>query len=86
MLPKDGAWYGRYLVVFADALRIQLKELEYHVLETVADADSVNDKYEVKWGGPAVRFRVFRRVDNVVMKDKFDSKVAAAHWMNQQRT
>lgn len=82
ILPKDGAWYGRFLVVFCDALRIKLVELEYRVLDAITEAELVNDKYEVKWGGPVVRFRVIRKIDGLVMKENFQDKTAASAWMS----
>src|SRR3990167_8347282 len=64
VIPKDGAWYGRYLVIFADNLNVRLKELEYHVLDEVPANLTESDKYIVKWAGPIARFRVQRKADN----------------------
>lgn len=75
--PKDGAWYGRYLVLFADPVRVVVKELEFHKLDGVPVEDS--DDYRVKWAGTS--FRVIRAADNAVMKDGFSRKDDATEWM-----
>ena len=75
--PKDGAWYGRYLVLFADSVRVTIKELEYHSLEGVTVEES--DDYKVKWAGTS--FRVVRTTDNTVIKEGFARKEEATDWM-----
>jgi hypothetical protein len=79
IMPLDGAWYGIYLVLYADAIQAKLVELSFHDLGGVA-VDAGGEFY-VKWGSPAVKFRVLRTSDDSVLKDGFDKKEQAERWM-----
>ena len=81
VFPKGGAWYGRYLVTYADSAQVRLRELEYVDLDEVLPEELENGQYEVKWAGPVARHRVIRKSDKHVMRDKFASKAEASHWM-----
>ena len=85
-IPKDGKWYGVYLVLYADQVSAQLKELSFHSLETLSDPSEAADKYEVKWISPPVRFGIIRKADNVTIKDRFQTKEEAIAWKHQNLT
>ena len=81
IMPKDGAWYGVYLVLYADNLNVSIKELQHYILEDVDPADLDSDAFFIEWGSPAVKFRVIRKADNSVMKDQLKTKNDAIKWM-----
>jgi hypothetical protein len=86
IMPVDGAWYGIYLVLYSDVLQARLVELSFHSLEKVSLV--TEGEFYVKWGSPAVKFRVHRTSDNKVLKEGFDRKEDAERWMltNMVRT
>lgn len=82
-MPRDGAWYGIYLVIYADHLQAKLKEIGFWDLDTLSEPESETDEYDVKWISPPVRFGVIRKSDKSVIKDKFQTKEQAYAWKNQ---
>ena len=83
VIPKGGAWYGRYLVTFADQAQVRLKELEYVLLdETPPDVVNSDGKFEVKWAGPVALWRIIRKEDKHLMREKMASRQEAYNWMN----
>ncbi len=82
-MPRDGKWYGIYLVLYADQSQAKLKELSFHVLDDVEDSVVESDPYLVKFISPPVRYGVIRKADNHVMKDKFQTREAALEWKHQ---
>ena len=81
VLPKDGSWYGRYLVLYVDSIQARVKELEFHVLEEVAEAQDDSGPYAIKWSGPAAKFRIVRKADGKILKEGFGTRGEAAAWM-----
>ena len=82
-MPRDGAWYGIYLVIYADHLQAKIKELGFWDLDTLSEPEAESDDYEVKWISPPVRFGVRRKSDGEIVKDKFQTKEQAYAWKNQ---
>ena len=82
-MPKDGRWYGVYLVLYADQSQAQVKELSFHDLDMVKESEVSSDPYLVKFISPPVRYGVIRKADNHVMKDKFQTRGEAEEWKNQ---
>ena len=85
-MPKDGKWYGIYLVLYADQSQAKLKELAFYDLEKMEAPDSDSDPYIVKFISPPVRYGIIRKSDNHVMKDKFQTKEEAMGWKHQNLT
>ena len=83
VMPRDGARYGLYLVIFADRVSARVKELGFWPLENIKPEDVDNGAFFVKWIAPPVRFGVMRKVDNTVVKDGFQTKEDAIVWMKQ---
>ena len=84
-MPKDGAWYGKWLVIFADAnnFQVKLKELAFYPLEELSEPELEGDPYLVKWISPPVRFGIIRKADKAVIKDRFETKEQAYAWKAQ---
>lgn len=82
-LPKDGAWYGIYLVLYADNISARVVELEFYQLEVLSEPEVDTDPYFVKWISPPVKWGVIRRVDKSVAKDGFATKSQAEAWKHQ---
>ena len=82
-MPRDGNWYGVYLVIYADQSHARVKELSFHDLDSVADPSVEADQYFVKFISPPVRYGVIRKSDNHVMKDRFQTRESALDWKHQ---
>src|SRR3990167_1232526 len=82
-IPKDGLWYGVYLVLYADQLQAKLKELSFYSLEALEEPGSVADPYIVEWISPPVKYGIRRKADKHVMKDGFHTKDQAIAWKMQ---
>ncbi len=81
IMPKDGAWYGVYLVTYADKIRVRVHELSFHNLDAATPEDLEDSDRYIKWSGPVAKFRVIRKSDDVVLKEGLGSKVEAMKWM-----
>ena len=82
-MPKDGAWYGKWLVLYADNVQAKLKELQFYSLDTLIEPDADSDPYLVKFISPPVRYGIIRKADKVVVKDRFETKELAYAWKSQ---
>lgn len=82
VMPKDGAWYGVYLVVYSDQVQAKVKELAFHQLSSDVEEAEPNDPYTIKWISPPVKFGVIRNADKTVVKDGFKTKEEAVLWKN----
>ena len=82
-IPKDGKWYGVYLVLYSDHLQAKLKELSFHNLEAIEEPDITSDPYIVEWISPPVKYGVRRKADKHVVKDGFPTKEQAIAWKAQ---
>ena len=83
VLPKDGAWYAEFLVIYADQIQAKVKELNYWVLEEIKESDLETELYQVKWISPPVKWGVVRKADKHVVKDSFPMKIEAVKWMQE---
>lgn len=84
-MPRDGNWYGVYLVIYADQSHARVKELSFHVLDSVADPGAEADPYYVSWISPApnVQFGVRRKSDKHIMEKGFRTRELALEWKHQ---
>ena len=80
IIPKDGAWYGRYFVRYADRNSARVVELEYHELQVLTADEVASSEYEIDFT-TAEMFRVLRIADQVVLEKGFGSKDEAMVWM-----
>ena len=81
-MPKDGSWYGLYLVLYADRTQAKVKELGFWSLDESAPAPDAED-YEVKWISPPSKWGVIRLADKEKVQDGFPSKDEALKWLAQ---
>lgn len=82
-MPKDGAWYGLYLVLYADRTQAKVKELGFWPVAEQAESVPETQDYEVKWISPPCKFGVIRKADREPVKDGFASKEDATRWLIQ---
>jgi len=80
VMPKDGTWYGIYLVLYADDNSANVQELAIYPIDVSEGGDS--DVYYVKWVSPPLKFGVIRKADNARIQDGFASKKDAVVWMH----
>jgi len=85
-MPKDGRWYGIYLVLYADQFQAQVKELAFYDLDTIKEPESETDPYYVEWISPPIKYGVRRKADKHIMKDGFATKEQAITWKHQNLT
>lgn len=81
VIPKDGAWYGKYFVRYADRTSARVAELMYQKLEVVTAADIDNDMFGVDFT-TGQQFFVFRKADKTVLQESFQNKEDAVQWMH----
>lgn len=84
VMPRDGSWYGVYLVTFCDKLQVHVQELQHHKLEEFHDMSA--QLYLVEWKGPAIKFCVVRKEDNERVSENHETKAAAARWVRDNAT
>lgn len=78
VMPKDGAWYGEFLVTYVNGLEARVEQLLFKSLEDVKPTD--DSDYVVKWISPPCKFGVIRKSDKVMVKDGFEKKSDAEAW------
>ena len=83
VMPKDGAWYGTYLVVYSDHVQVQVQELTHHKLGEIKSGGA--DLYYVKYLSPAptIKFCVYRKEDNERISEGHQTEQAAVIWMRE---
>lgn len=82
VIPQDGAWYAKYLVLYVSGPDVRVKELSFWDLDDGVPAVET-DIYAVQWGGPVHKFRVARASDGKVMQTGFVTKSEAFHWISR---
>jgi len=81
VMPKDGSWYGVYLVTFCDEIQVKVHELDFHKLGKVETLE--NAKCEIKWVSPAdgVKWCVVRKEDKFRLSAGHETQESAHNWM-----
>lgn len=81
VMPKDGAWYGTYLVTFCDKVQVHVQELSHHKIEKIEDISA--ELYLVKWVSPApgVKHCVIRKEDGERVSSGHETKHSAHQWI-----
>jgi len=74
VVPEDGSFYARLFVTNTGKLWAKMHKLEY--VELSAKRPSVMlDKYEAKYSGPSVKWRIVNKSDGaLVVEDSFQSR------------
>lgn len=84
VVPEDGSFYARLFVLNADKLWVKMAKLEYVDFGEAAPKLAITDKFEAKFGGPNVKWRVHNKSDNsLVSNDSFQSRGEAEKWIEQ---
>jgi hypothetical protein len=81
-VPDGGAWYARYLVLYATTNEAKVHLLEKVALSEAAPADLAS-AYESKWRGPSAKFGVVNKDTKEVVKDGFETKDQADAFLAQ---
>ena len=81
IIPKDGSWYGRYLVCYADKLMARIVELEWKKLPVITPDEVAGKLFGVDYM-MGEGFRVIRHADGVVLSKNHNSAVDAEDWLN----
>lgn len=85
VIPEDGSFYARLIVLSVAHLSMKVQALECVVLVAnpkVAKADAIA-QFEVNWGGPNAKWRVLRKSDGAaVTNDSFQTQEEAQEWIN----
>lgn len=77
VVPEDGAFYARLFVTNTDKLWAKMHKIEYVEL-TAKQPVAASDKYEAKYSGPSVRWRVVNKADgSLVSEDSFQNREEA---------
>lgn len=84
VIPEDGSFYAKLLVIACDRLWAKMHLLEDHDLTpTRKDMPQVEfDGYAVEWKGPLSRFAAIRKSDGVVLKDLFQNQLEGWQWLD----
>lgn len=82
IIPKDGAFYMKVFVRYADTTSARVAELHYQRLEVVTAVDIENDMFDVGFT-TGQQFYVFRKADKAVLQANFQAKEDAVQWMHE---
>lgn len=80
----DGSFYGEYIVLYAEGLAANIKQLRLYKLDDYAGPDTGAEIFVVKWISPPCGFGVVRKADGERVKEGFKTKAAAGLWMQSQ--
>lgn len=83
IMTEDMAWRGLFLVRAVGRVEAVVQLIDYVDLgeKTAALTPAAESPYEVKWGSPAVKWRVHLRSNGEVVKDMFQTREEAAKWV-----
>lgn len=73
VFPEDMAYFARLLVIGVSSAGANLHLLELQNLESSIE-EMESSQYDVRWAGPADRFRVVRVSDGHVIEKNFQTK------------
>lgn len=79
VLSGDASWFLELIVRACDGIEVVMGELRYVAFDAIAQRNP--DEYEIAYKGPTVKFRITRKLDNVVVKEGLQSKLAAEAWL-----
>ena len=85
VFAEDDSFFAEYLVYTAERTWARVVELRWHELAmtpvTKDQAMEVMKDYDVRWSGPAKRFRVIRKSDNATMIDNLHTAQDGQEWL-----
>lgn len=84
VVPEDGSFYARLFVLNSDKLWVKMAKLDYVEFGDAGQRPAQADKFEAKFGGPNVKWRVHNKSDNsLVSGDSFQTRADAEKWIEQ---
>ncbi len=85
VVPEDGAFYARLFVVNSEKLWVKMAKLEYVEFGEIATVKTpATEKFEAKFGGANVKWRVHNKSDNsLAAQDSFQTRTEAEKWIEQ---
>lgn len=81
VIPDGMSYYAELLVVSCGANWARVKLLRKVILESAESVIEDVQTHEIKWAGPAAKYRVIRLSDKAVIRDGFEGKEDAATWL-----
>lgn len=85
VIPVDGAFYAKLIVISVDQHRVVVKMMEYVDLQdtgTEGQADASEPEHVIKWRGPNFKHCVMRTVDGSALKEGCLTKKDAQLWLD----
>lgn len=79
--PEDGSWYAEFMIVSSSSNWAKVVPLRVIQIDSDYVSAKALDEYYVKWASKALGFRVHRRGDGQVVKDKFETAESANTWI-----
>lgn len=78
VLADDSSWFMELVVRASNGTEAEVGELRYVTFDAIAARNP--DDYEIAKKGPA-KWRITRKIDNVVVKEGLESEGAALAWL-----
>lgn len=84
VIPEDGAYYARLIVLSVGKLSAKVQKLQYEMLSAHTVTPNANaENFDVKWMGPMAKWKVARKSDGeIVSSDSFQTQEDAQKWIN----
>lgn len=84
VMPEDGSYFAELIVQDAGKQFAKVAVLRHVKLEAIeVRGEDLSAEYEVKWMGPAKKWRVMRRKDRSELRDGFATSDDATQWLRQ---
>lgn len=85
VVPEDGAYYAKLLVLGRGNLWVKVYQLEYVEIEANTEKVGESDikKFDVAFAGPHDKWRVVRKTDKLVVEKNFQSREDAEKWLGE---
>lgn len=94
VFAKDGSFEAAYRVIKSDTNFAFVRRIYAYFYGNDGKPEVINQEkpnktakekpeYDIKWAGPASKFRVFRTDDNSVIKDGFDTQREAKEFISK---
>ena len=83
VFPDDGTYYAELLVLFAEGSWAKVKALRVEKLTESIDPPKLVEGYDIKHGGPQLKWRVIRIEDKAVVKEGLNTREEASAWVRE---
>lgn len=79
VLSGEASWFQELIVRACDGIEVVMGELRFVSFEAMGVRNP--DEYEIAYKGPTVKFRITRKIDNVIVQEGLQTKLAAEAWL-----